>query len=589
MKHVNVAKIMSIGVSAAVGAGILAVPAFADQPEMQIVTQTGSMVIGSGSGTAEQYAKHSYGAFKIMNKLCAYDDSGNPIYKDADGNPIYHYLIADAFKDFSDPNFEIDDKTGRIYVVNNPWTGEALPAKIALTSEDGSLDYTGNAMYVSALASSLQKYAKERGIGPTATFESGEVRNLTQGYYMVFDLHGGEDDDDLTATLPILCNVDAEGVRLTVKDSKVTLDKTIVDANGGVIGDEDDYNVGDEVFFEITGAIPVYPANVDMDNLKFDFTDTLIGADFNEDHVFVGIRNPVAEGQTGDELIELVQKTEDSDEWDYEVVLGEDADGNQTVLIHMNPATIVKYPGMGYVLRYSGFLNEDAVIEGSPAAKNKIELEYSNDPNMSDATKTIEDEVKLFTYGIDFRKVDDHGLLGGATFTLKSLADAEDDGTAVALILDTEKSNDSMEVYRPVKDGETGVTEFVTSGKEIRFYGLDSGTYSLTETEAPEGYAKLADPVVFSITALRNADGDFTGEAKVELLPDMENLCSLNTPLTGTTAGDTAVDLTIKNFEGISLPETGSMTSLFVMGAGAVIAAGGGLYLGLRKKNEIKE
>ena len=45
----------------------------------------------------------------------------------------------------------------------------------------------------------------------------------------------------------------------------------------------------------------------------------------------------------------------------------------------------------------------------------------------------------------------------------------------------------------------------------------------------------------------------------------------------------------IKNFEGISLPETGAMTSLYVMGAGAAVVAGAGLFFGLRKKKEDDE
>ena len=54
-------------------------------------------------------------------------------------------------------------------------------------------------------------------------------------------------------------------------------------------------------------------------------------------------------------------------------------------------------------------------------------------------------------------------------------------------------------------------------------------------------------------------------------------------PNDGTT-GD--VNMVIKNYEGVTLPGTGSITSLILMGAGAAVAIGGGLFFGLKKKKD---
>ena len=115
---------------------------------------------------------------------------------------------------------------------------------------------------------------------------------------------------------------------------------------------------------------------------------------------------------------------------------------------------------------------------------------------------------------------------------------------------------------------------------------MDAGIYSLEEIKAPDGYSKLGEPVVFTVEALYDGDGSLTGEAKIIVKAGQENMCTLDGELTGTTARSTDANIVIQNFEGISLPETGAMTSLYVMGAGAAVLAGAGLFFARRKKED---
>ena len=462
MERKKVTRVLALTLTTMLCMSVFAVPVFADQPEMEVVTKTGTVVVGTGSGTTEQYAKHTYGAYKVMNKLTAVDENGEYVYKDADGNPIFQYMISDAFKDWSDPAFEIDEKTGRIYVVQDPWTGEAIEPKYALTEADGDLTYTGNSMYVSALAASLQKYCSTRGIGPIATFQDGEVNGLTHGYYLILE-EDTSDDDTLIATRPILCNVDEDTVRITIKDSLVTLDKVITTEGGDIIGDEDNYSIGDTVWFDVTGAFPMYAANVDLKNVIFTWDDVMTNLNCVEDSVWIGVQVP-SNGTSSSGYTELKPKTEGSTEWDYEVTFDERR-GHDTITIKMNPESVVKYQDMPYRLRYAGIMNEEAVIEGDPAGVNEVTLFYSHNPNKSNDTKELTDDVEVFTYGFDFSKTDDHGLLSGATFALNRLDDVDDEGSFVELIKDAKKSTDVLEVYRPVMPGEKGLTEFDTTGK----------------------------------------------------------------------------------------------------------------------------
>jgi LPXTG-motif cell wall-anchored protein len=147
-----------------------------------------------------------------------------------------------------------------------------------------------------------------------------------------------------------------------------------------------------------------------------------------------------------------------------------------------------------------------------------------------------------------------------------------------------------------IKDAEGSVEEVTTTTKELCFAGLDAGKYFLVETEAPAGYAKLGTAIPFEVVALKAddtnaADGEQTGKSKVivandgyiELQKADKSASDGIMPADGTT-GD--VNMVIKNYEGVTLPGTGSITSLILMGAGAAVAIGGGLFFGLKKKKD---
>lgn len=138
--------------------------------------------------------------------------------------------------------------------------------------------------------------------------------------------------------------------------------------------------------------------------------------------------------------------------------------------------------------------------------------------------KTSEDIVYVNTYAIDIFKYDQADKTGlvGAEFTLT--------------------------------DAEGTVIDTVTSGEDghVVIDGLDAGTYTLTETKAPEGYVKSDTPLTIVIPD--DADETFT------------------------------VNVSFANSQ---IPHTGGTgTLMFTIGGAAIIATAGVLLLVSRKKRK---
>lgn len=114
----------------------------------------------------------------------------------------------------------------------------------------------------------------------------------------------------------------------------------------------------------------------------------------------------------------------------------------------------------------------------------------------------------------------------------------------------------------------------VAGGPEFKFAGLKPGTYTLTETKAPPGYAKLLNP----ITIVINVDGtvDVSGEGATKDSSDNK-----------VEDGNNTISITVKNNPLTPLPATGgSGTMTFVIG-GSLALLTTGLYFLRRKDQEV--
>ena len=229
------------------------------------------------------------------------------------------------------------------------------------------------------------------------------------------------------------------------------------------------------------------------------------------------------------------------------------------------------------VIRYTAHINSNAVVtpEGIP---NEATLIYSNDPNTDGHGKTNPDETNVYPINLELLKVDgkDSTALNGAKFVLTRLYN-EGAGTHTEYAkLDANKKLDSWvhhaegdgcaadnaEHLAAVAAGEVG-TVLITEAGKINVYGLDAGSYTLVEIEAPDGYNKLVEGIHFTVNA--------TIDEAADVIASMTG-----TTNQGSITFDPAiatVQLTIPNYKGDVLPSTGGMgTTLFYVLGGMMVA-----------------
>ena len=523
-------------------------------------------VILSSSATGFDATGHTYAAVKIMDLYKVVEADGSDA-KDANGKPVYQYKLvltpalaadATAFTNLlAGAGFKLDSKTGEITKADGT----------AIDSQAGQNENSSDAAKLAAL---IAQYVVTENIGGT-TVNPGTATNLASGYWVIYETSNAKNDGTV-ATKPILLDLrptDASGNAvtqraITLKDATVTLDKKVV--SGETKSDEGTVAIGDTVNYEIDTNFPTYEANAatTFTGAKFELKDTFsAGLDYvyeteAKDGVTVKIDGATVTGG-------------------YTVTYS-----NRVLTITFTSATILANQGKSVAVTYNATVNGNAVVNKTGGNKNKVELEYSNNPEKATDVKKLEDNVPVYTFAFDLKKLDgaDDSRLGGAKFQMKNGDD----------VLYFTVSGETYTLSDKNAEGATNVIETV-SGEDITFKGLDAGTYTLTETDAPSGYAKLANVITVQVEAVTE-EGALTGAAKVTVtnataVTDTTGDTEGGDKTTGTT-GVSNVNVVVRNFKGISLPETGSVTSIIVMAAGALVVLVGVAYLlrGRKKDDE---
>lgn len=245
--------------------------------------------------------------------------------------------------------------------------------------------------------------------------------------------------------------------------------------------------------------------------------------------------------------------------------------------------------GQSVLLTYEATLNESAAGHtGRPGFENDVRLEFSNDADHDHTGSTgftPWDTVVCFTYQVNVLKTNNHARpLEDAKFRLYSDKECknevyvkEGNGGYVVLNRDLNGGNDYTGGTVPKDAVEMSSTQQGT----FTIYGLDAGTYYLKETDAPDGYRLLLDPITIQVvpTFTDARDQYVKGQGATEqTLQKLEATAHIESFWDGllhkedknleTNVEKGSANLTVINQVGMKLPITGTHTTLLLISIG---------------------
>lgn len=494
------------------------------------------------STTDAKFAGKTVNAYKMFSATVSGDGKAVSYTLTDEWKPFFKDSTASGLTDVTDAN--VNDKANG-YV--SKLTGNALVA-FATKASNWAQAKTNN---IKAAATATVSTGATNG-NYTATFNG-----LDYGYYVV--AVPGATLANASGQYATLVSVDRTNVTANIKGDLPTVDKKVqVDGTGK---DATDAKIGDSLTFTLTSTIPDMSA---YDTYTFNFKDTL-----SKGLTFERVTSVTVDGVAAPLTVGT----------DYTVTTP--TASNNTLTVAMNDFKNKQQANAGkkITVTYTATLNENAVVGGA-GNTNSAKIQYSNDPSTNGTGESEPSKVRVFTYGFTVDKytgdqyTDAATRLAGAEFTL-----ALKNGTAISFVKVADSATENA-VYRVATDDEkasTTTTTIITpaSGK-VDFQGLKNGEYTLTETEAPAGYNKLASAIGVKVEGQN--DGTDTTNATVHITYDNDNGSSNYNQ----SASNGVIP--VRNKSGVTLPGTGGMGTIAFTVIGVLVIALGVAWT-LKRKN----
>ena len=436
--------------------------------------------------------------------------------QDLKGQTINLYKLFDVTESKS------GETTNYAYTVNNTYKAAlASVLKIDETSKDEDFAAavtklgSDNATAVQKFANDFTAEALTKNLSATAN--SGKIKeenktsytfnDLAAGYYLVYVTGGKEIQSSLVT-------VDETTTTVNLKTEAPSITKT---------ADKETAEIGKVVTYTVTGVIPDTTGYAEY---VYKIHDELsAGLDFVNDANGAALET----GATKVKVAVAFKDATDASTAPIEATL--DSKNNKKMSLDLSAWVKANQTNKGkeFTVTYYAKVNKNAVV----TEKNKAQLEYGNKPG--DTTTTTPSEAKTPTYPLDIKKINKNtsGLLAGAKFSLyRTAQDAKGKTNAITV----SGSNGSYVVDADSKNTvfESVATE-VGNGYNLHLNGLAAGDYWLVETQAPERFNKLTDPIKVTIT--KTGDAEWTVQKndapETDKIIDVENSTGSLLPSTG--------------------------------------------------------
>ena len=431
--------------------------------------------------------------------------------QDLKGQTINLYKLFDVTESKS------GETTNYAYTVNNTYKAAlASVLKISETSKDeefvkavadkeATIQQFANDFTAKALTDNLGSTKTSGKIAESKT--SYEFTGLDAGYYLVYVTGGKEIQSSLVT-------VDETTTTVNLKTEAPSITKT---------ADKETAEIGKVVTYTVTGVIPDTTGYAEY---VYKIHDELsAGLDFVNDANGAALET----GATKVKVAVAFKDATDASTAPIEATL--DSKNNKKMSLDLSAWVKANQTNKGkeFTVTYYAKVNKNAVV----TEKNKAQLEYGNKPG--DTTTTTPSEAKTPTYPLDIKKINKNtsGLLAGAKFSLyRTAQDAKGKTNAITV----SGSNGSYVVDADSKNTvfESVATE-VGNGYNLHLNGLAAGDYWLVETQAPEGFNKLTDPIKVTIT--KTGDAEWTVQKndapETDKIIDVENSTGSLLPSTG--------------------------------------------------------
>ncbi|MBW3094277.1 isopeptide-forming domain-containing fimbrial protein [Bifidobacterium sp. 64T4] len=395
----------------------------------------------------------------------------------------------------------------------------------------------------------------------------------------------------VTSTIPASVTVTdpqaevAEGLgQVTLKSSAPSITKQVVDKDGNAVT-EPDYNIGEDIYYELTTTIPDYTSYTKCDTTSTDEAEVakcrkLIVTDTAEKGLTIQSVESVKVGDTALQTAQYDTKLNVAARY-----AGTEGDANATQSTidlgkYVNSAEVANNYGATVTIIVKAKLNGNAKISTPNQLqenKNKVSLTYSNKFDKVSDAKTIEGgEVNVYTFKFRLKKtaMDGTTLLNGAKFKVQNKA------TQKWLKYDTDNAK-----WTEAAD-QAGATEFTSdeNGMVTGLDGLKQGTYTVKETKPAQDYTTFGLPSFdVTITPEYRADdstrpanhtgnwGDYKLEKEtISLLTDVDTRVAMDETT------DATFTIHVKNAKNLTeLPMTGGAGLVAVIAVGVLLAGAG--------------